>query len=80
MDRKIILKVEEFDGKIHSLPGEVSTEMPLNWDAEVLAAVRNAVIEAFGKMGAESPSSLFNQWIWERKGEEMNHLEKGGKG
>ena len=80
MDQKIIFRVDEPDRQIHSLHREVSTEMPLNRDAEVLVAVRNAVIQAFEKMGVDSPSSLFNQWVWERKRKGMNHLEKGGKG
>ena len=87
MDRKIIIKAEDLERETHSFLREVSTDMPLNWNADALALVRDAVIEAFGRMGVilevderfESSSSLFNRCVWERKGEGMNHLEKGGK-
>jgi hypothetical protein len=51
MDRKIIIKTEDLDREIHSLLTEVGADMPMNWDATALAFVRDAVIEAFGRMG-----------------------------
>jgi hypothetical protein len=51
MDRKIIIKTEDLDREIHSLLSEVGADMPINWDINVLAHVRDAVIEAFGRMG-----------------------------
>ena len=60
----------------------------MNWNANALALIRDAVVEAFGKMGVtfevderlESPSPFFNQWIRQRKGEGLTHLERRGKG
>jgi hypothetical protein len=76
MDRKIVIKAEDLDREIHSLLSEVGADMPINWDSNVLALVRDAVIGAFGRMGVilevderlETLSPFFNQWIRERKG------------
>ena len=75
MDRKIIISTEDFDREIYSFLTEVSADMPVNWAPNALALVRDAVIEAFGKMGVSleieerlnTPLPLFNQWIWGKK-------------
>ena len=51
MDRKIIIKTDDFDNEIRSFLGDVGADMPIDWDKEALDQVKNAVIEAFKKMG-----------------------------
>jgi len=51
MGRKIIIKTDDFDKEIRSFLGDVGANMPINWDTEALDQVKNAVIEAFKKMG-----------------------------
>jgi hypothetical protein len=88
MDRKIIIKTKDLDREIHSLLSEVGADMPINWDSNALAPVRDAVVEAFRRMGVmldvderiETPFPLFNQWIRQRKGEGLTCLERRGKG
>ena len=50
MDRRIIIKAEDLDREIHFLLSEISADMPIDWDSNVLALVRDSVIEAFGRM------------------------------
>ncbi|HUL21748.1 MAG TPA: hypothetical protein VLZ10_09850 [Thermodesulfobacteriota bacterium] len=51
MGRKIIIKTDDFDNEIRSFLGDVGADMPIDWDREALDEVKNAVIEAFKKMG-----------------------------
>jgi hypothetical protein len=51
MNRKIIIKSDDFDKEIFSFLKEVGAGMPLDWNIEALDWIRNAVIETFGKMG-----------------------------
>jgi hypothetical protein len=51
MGRKIIIKTDDFDKEIRSFLGDVGADMLINWDSEALDQVKNAVIEAFKKMG-----------------------------
>ena len=51
MGRKIIIKTDDFDKEVRSFLGDVGADMPIDWNAEALDQVKNAVIEAFKKMG-----------------------------
>ncbi len=51
MGRKIIIKTDDFDKEIRSFLGDVGADMPIKWSIEALDQVKNAVIEAFRKMG-----------------------------
>ncbi|HVP76531.1 MAG TPA: hypothetical protein VMV04_01420 [Thermodesulfobacteriota bacterium] len=51
MGRKIIIKTDDFDNEIRSFLREVGADMPVEWTLEALDQVKNAVIEAFKKMG-----------------------------
>ncbi len=51
MSRKIIIKTDDLDKEIRSFLGDVGADMPIDWDIEALNQVKNAVIEAFKKMG-----------------------------
>jgi hypothetical protein len=51
MGRKIIIKTDDFDKEIRSFLGDVGAHMPIEWNIEALDQVKNAVIEAFKKMG-----------------------------
>jgi len=51
MSRKIIIKTDDFDKEIRSFLGDVGADMPVDWNIEALNQVKNAVIEAFKKMG-----------------------------
>jgi len=51
MSRKIIIKTDDLDREIRSFLGDVGADMPIDWDAEALDRVKNAVVEAFKKMG-----------------------------
>jgi hypothetical protein len=51
MNRKIIIRAEDFNKEILSFLAEVGADMPIDWDNEGLCRVRNAVIEAYEKMG-----------------------------
>jgi hypothetical protein len=88
MDRKIIIKAENLDRKIYSFLAEVSADMPIKWDINVLTLVRDAVIEAFGRMGVtlevdeqlELSSLFFTEWNREKRWGGLAPLEKGGTG
>ncbi len=77
MDRKIIIKAEDFDREIHSFLADVSADMPIKWDANALAFVRDAVIEAFGRIGVtlevdqqlEFSSLFFTEWNGKKRRE-----------
>ncbi len=51
MSRKIIIKTDDFDEEIRSFLGDVGADMPIKWNIDALDQVKNAVIEAFKKMG-----------------------------
>lgn len=51
MNRKIIIKSDDFNREIFSFLKEVGADMPLDWNIEVLERIKNAVIETFEKMG-----------------------------
>jgi len=51
MNRKIIIKAEDFNKETSSFLTEIGADMPIGWSNGALTQVKNAVIEAFGKMG-----------------------------
>jgi len=51
MNQKIIIKSDDFNKEIFSFLKEVGADMPMDWNIEALDRIRNAVIEAFEKMG-----------------------------
>ena len=51
MNRKIIIKSDDFNKEIFSFLKEVGADMPLDWNIEALDRIRNGIIEAFGKIG-----------------------------
>ncbi len=51
MNRKIIINSNDFNREIFSFLKEVAADMPIDWNIEALDRIRNAVIEAFEKMG-----------------------------
>ncbi len=51
MNRKIIIKSDDFNREIFSFLKEVGADMPIDWNIETLDRIRNAAIEAFEKMG-----------------------------
>jgi hypothetical protein len=51
MSRKIIIKTDDLDKEVRSFLGDVGADMPIDWDIQALDQVKNAVIEAFKKMG-----------------------------
>jgi hypothetical protein len=51
MNRKIIIKSYDFNREIFSFLKEVGADIPIDWSIEALDRIRNAVIEAFEKMG-----------------------------
>ncbi len=51
MNRKIIIKTDDFDKEIRSFLVDVGADMPIDWDIEALDQVKSAVVEAFKKMG-----------------------------
>ena len=51
MGRKIIIKTDDFDKEIRSFLGDIGADMPVDWNIEALGQVKDAVIEAFRKMG-----------------------------
>lgn len=51
MNRKIIIKSDDFNREILSFLKEVGADMPMDWNIEALDRIRNAVIEAFEIVG-----------------------------
>ncbi len=51
MSRKIIIKIGDLDKEIRSCLRDVGADMPIDWNIEAIDQVKNAVIEAFKKMG-----------------------------
>jgi hypothetical protein len=67
MSRKIIIKIGDLDREIRSFLRDVGAGMPIDWNRESLDQVKNAVIEAFKKMGVgleidDRLSASINQW------------------
>ena len=48
---KIIIKSGDFDREILSFLTEIAGDLPMDWNIEALECVRDAVIDAFKKMG-----------------------------
>lgn len=51
MNRKIIIKTDDFNSEIYLFLKEVGAGLPVDWNNEALDRVKDAVIQAFGKMG-----------------------------
>jgi len=51
MNRKIIIRSENFDREIFSFLAEIGADTPIHWDFQSLTLVKDAVIEAFEKKG-----------------------------
>ena len=51
MNRKIIIKTDDLNKGISSFLTEVGAGVLISWNIEALIRVRNAVIEAYEKMG-----------------------------
>ena len=51
MNRKIIIRAKDLDKEICSFLTQVGADIPIDWNSNALALVRNAVIEAYDKMG-----------------------------
>ena len=51
MNRKIIIRAKDLDKEICSFLTQVGADIPIDWSSNALALVRNAVIEAYDKMG-----------------------------
>jgi hypothetical protein len=48
---KIIIKSGDFDREILSFLTEIGGDLPMDWNIEALECVREAVIDAFEKIG-----------------------------
>jgi len=71
MKQKIIIKSDDFSREISSFLKEVGADMPIDWSIEALDRIRNAVIEAFGKMGVtleidDRPESISPPYLTKR--------------
>ena len=51
MNRKIIIRAKDLDKVIRSFLTQVGADIPIDWNSNTLALVRDAVIEAYNKMG-----------------------------
>jgi len=51
MNRKIIIKSDDFNREIFSFLKEVAADAPIDWNIEALDRIRNAVMEAFEIVG-----------------------------
>lgn len=51
MNRKIIIKSDDFNKEIFSFLKEVGVDMPMDWNIEALERLKDAVIGTFEKMG-----------------------------
>ena len=51
MNRKIIIKSDDFNKEIFSFLKEVGADMPMDWNIEALERLKDAVIGTFEKMG-----------------------------
>ena len=50
MNRKIIIKADDFDREIRSFLTEIGADMPVDWNIKTLGYIRNAVMKAFEDM------------------------------
>ncbi len=82
MIRKIIIKAEDLNREIYSFLTEVGADMPVDWNTSAIGLVRNAVIEAYKRMGVhlevdERPQALYpllsGKGIWEKKRQGLTH-------
>jgi len=76
MNRKIIIKSDDFRREILFFLTEIGVGIPIEWTDEVLDRVRNAAIEAFERMGValevdDQPQSPFC-----RRGLETENITK----
>ena len=66
---KIIIKSCDFDREIFSFLTEIGGDLPMDWNIEALECVRDAVIDAFEKMGIileidkRLQSSIGKRWL-----------------
>ena len=51
MNRKIIIRAKDLDKEVRSFLTQVGADIPVDWTGNVLGLVRDAVIEAYDKMG-----------------------------
>jgi len=51
MNRKIIIKSDDFNKEIFSFFKQVGADMPMDWNIEALERLKDAVIGTFEKMG-----------------------------
>ena len=51
MNRKIIIRANDLDKEIRSFLMQVGADIPVDWTGNVLGLVKDAVIEAYEKMG-----------------------------
>jgi len=51
MNRKIIIKSDDFTKEIFSFLKEIGADMPMDWNIEALERLKDAVIGTFEKMG-----------------------------
>ena len=88
MDRKIIIRVSDFNKEIYSFLLGIGADNSLDWNIDALDEVKDAIVDAFGKMGVtleiddqpEASYPLFNKWILERRERGLMHMEKRKKG
>jgi hypothetical protein len=78
MNQKIIIKSDDFSREIFSFLKEVGADMPIDWNLEALDRIRNAVIEAFEKMGVtlevdDRLQSISSPYLTQRGGIGMYH-------
>jgi hypothetical protein len=70
MCRKIIITTGDLEKEIRSFLRDVGAGMPIDWNRESLDPVKNAVIEAFKKMGVgleiddRLPASINQREAW----------------
>ena len=83
MNRKIIIKAEDLNREICSFLTEVGADMPVDWNTSAIGLVRNAVIEAYKRMGIhlevdDRPRALYpplpGKGISEKKGQGLTPM------
>jgi len=77
MKRKIIIKSDDFNREIFSFLKEVGTDIPIDWNNEALDRIRNAVIQAYEKMGVtleidDRLQSIPSPYLAKKEGENWN--------
>ncbi len=71
MNRKIIIRSDDFDREILFFLNEVGADTPLEWNREALDQLKKAVVEVFAEMGVTLEIDNRNQYI-------PSHLSKQG--